>query len=102
MSPDALETHGAVSESVVKEMAQGALRITGADFALATSGIAGPGGGSEQTPVGTIWIAIAGPSGVEARLLNFGQNRIRNIEKTRLEGQAWLLRKLKQYKSAAD
>ncbi len=102
VSPDVLEAHGAVSESVVKEMVEGALRNTGADFALATSGIAGPGGGSEQTPVGTIWIAVAGPNGVEARLLHFGQNRIRNIEKTRLEGQAWLLRKLKEYKSAVD
>ena len=102
VSLDTLEAHGAVSESVVKEMAEGALRTTGADFALATSGIAGPGGGSEHIPVGTIWIAIAGPNGVEARLLNFGQNRIRNIEKTRLEGQAWLLRKLKEYKNAVD
>lgn len=57
--PASLDEHGAVSEVVVKEMAQGVLNLSGADFALAVSGVAGPGGGTEEKPVGTIWIAWA-------------------------------------------
>lgn len=53
-----IDTHGAVSEETVKAMALGALKATGSDFAVATSGIAGPSGGSEECPVGTVWIAI--------------------------------------------
>ncbi len=54
-----LEEHGAVSEATVKEMVDGALRLSGADFAAAVSGVAGPDGGSEEKPVGTVWFAWA-------------------------------------------
>ena len=57
--PEAIEEHGAVSEPVVRAMAEGCLRVSGADHALAVSGIAGPTGGSEEKPVGTVWVGIA-------------------------------------------
>ncbi|MDF1853455.1 MAG: competence/damage-inducible protein A [Verrucomicrobiales bacterium] len=56
---DLLEAHGAVSEPVVRAMAEGCLRASGADYAVAISGIAGPTGGSEEKPVGTVYIGIA-------------------------------------------
>jgi len=54
-----LSSHGAVSEQVVRLMAEGALRKSGANYALATTGIAGPGGGSPEKPVGTVWLALS-------------------------------------------
>ncbi len=59
VNPATLEEHGAVSEAVVREMAQGALSLSGADVAAAVSGVAGPDGGSEEKPVGTVWFAWA-------------------------------------------
>ena len=57
VSRKSLDEHGAVSEPVVREMVAGALAATGADIAVAISGVAGPGGGSEEKPVGTVWFA---------------------------------------------
>ncbi|MBS1204674.1 MAG: hypothetical protein H6R25_1573 [Proteobacteria bacterium] len=63
VQPDTLHVHGAVSEPVVVEMAIGALKAARADYAISISGIAGPDGGSEEKPVGTVWFGIASVSG---------------------------------------
>jgi nicotinamide-nucleotide amidase len=74
-----IEKHSAVSESVVKQMAENVRELFGSDFGIATTGIAGPDGGNNENPVGTIWIAIASESGVNAKLLRLGTRRINNI-----------------------
>jgi nicotinamide-nucleotide amidase len=95
VSRDALEEHGAVSEAVVRQMAQGARERLGTDYAVATSGVAGPTGGSIDKPVGTVWIALAGPGGVEARRLSLGNSRARNIERSMRETLALIIRSAK-------
>ena len=62
-----LEEHGAVSEAVVMEMAEGALNLSGADIGVAVSGIAGPDGGSKEKPIGTVWFAWAVREGSKIR-----------------------------------
>ena len=71
--------HGAVSAEVVEAMAVGARKVLGVDYAVATSGVAGPTGGTPEKPVGLVWIAIAGPDGVVSKKYNFGNDRGRNI-----------------------
>lgn len=77
--------YGVVSETVVKQMAEGVRRVMGTDYAVATSGIAGPNGGSVEKPVGLVWIAVATPSGVNAQKFQFSSNRERNIAKASLK-----------------
>ena len=67
--------YGAVSEEVARQMAEGVRRITGSDYALATTGIAGPGGGSEAKPIGTVWMALATPTATYAQMRNSGNDR---------------------------
>jgi len=82
--PETLEKHGAVSHEAVTEMAEGARKKLKTDYCLAVSGIAGPTGGTEEKPVGTVWIALAVPGGTEARLFHFGEHRGRNIRRSAL------------------
>ena len=70
-----IETYGVVSQQVVEGMAKGVRDLMEADFGVATTGVAGPGGGSAQTPVGTVWIAVASPKGLTSKCFNFGKDR---------------------------
>ena len=76
-----LAAYGAVSEQVARQMAEGVRRLCGSDYALATTGVAGPSGGSPDKPVGTVWIALATPDGTTARLFTFAKLRAQNIER---------------------
>lgn len=73
---------GAVSKETVEEMAVGGREQLGVDYVLATSGIAGPDGGTDEKPVGTVWIAVAGPEGVVSKCFTFGNNRERTIRQS--------------------
>lgn len=75
VAPATLEAHGAVSEATVREMARGALAGSRATMSVAVSGVAGPGGGSVEKPVGTVWIAWAWSKGEDARGFLFGGDR---------------------------
>jgi len=75
-----LQAHGAVSQETVEEMVSGALRILECDVAIAISGICGPTGGSEEKPVGTVWIAVGNKDYVESKRFLFSKNRILNIQ----------------------
>ena len=75
VSPEDLKTHGAVSEEVVKQMANGVRDLLRTDFAIATSGIAGPDGGTPEKPVGTVWIGWATPEGTFAECFQLGKLR---------------------------
>lgn len=84
VDPLAIENYGAVSETVVKQMAEGARLKFGTDYALAVSGIAGPDGGTDEKPVGTTWIALSTKNHTIAKMFLFGEHRGRNIRKAAL------------------
>lgn len=92
-----LEQYGAVSEATVKEMAQGAVERFNSDYAISVSGIAGPDGGTEEKPVGTVWIAVASKNKVTARSFSFGSRRAQNIERAAVAALTLLLNEIKQH-----
>ncbi|MBL0329193.1 MAG: competence/damage-inducible protein A [Bacteroidetes bacterium] len=79
---DIILKHGAVSQPVVEQMAKAIREKYQTDYAISASGIAGPGGGTEEKPVGTVWVAIATPTKIISEKFLFGANRERNIQKT--------------------
>jgi nicotinamide-nucleotide amidase len=79
---DVILKHGAVSQPVVEQMAKAIREKYKTDYSISASGIAGPDGGTAEKPVGTVWIALAGPEKVISQKFLFGSNRERNIQKT--------------------
>ena len=79
VDPNSIISHGAVSKQVVEQMALGANKQFNTDYSIASSGIAGPNGGSDEKPVGTVWIAVANKNRVISKKLTLGDNRERNI-----------------------
>jgi nicotinamide-nucleotide amidase len=82
VSTETLEKYGAVSKETVIEMAEGGKSVLGVDYCVSISGIAGPDGGTEDKPVGTVWMAIAYGDGVVTKKIKLGDNRERNIQMT--------------------
>ena len=76
-----LKKYGAVSQQVVESMAQNVMNLMHTDFAIATSGIAGPLGGTEEKPVGTVWICVCSKGEIKSKCFRFGNIRERNIER---------------------
>ncbi len=86
-----IEDYGAVSEAVASAMASAALRHSGADYAVAVTGVAGPGGGSADKPVGSVWIAVASAARQQAQLYRFDGDRAAVREATLRQALAMLL-----------
>jgi nicotinamide-nucleotide amidase len=93
---ETMEKYGAVSGEVVTEMVEGALRNFGSDYAIAVTGIAGPGGGSDEKPVGTVWIAAATKGKTQIKKFTFGNKRIQNIERSSISAFFMLITLLKE------
>ncbi|MBK6775716.1 MAG: competence/damage-inducible protein A [Flavobacteriales bacterium] len=91
---DMLDMNGAVSQPVAERMAQGVRTALRSDWAIATTGIAGPDGGTPDKPVGTVWVAVAGPNGVVSRLGNFPGTRDLVIERAAMSGLNMLRKQL--------
>ncbi|MBK9758981.1 MAG: CinA family nicotinamide mononucleotide deamidase-related protein [Flavobacteriales bacterium] len=91
---DMLELNGAVSQPVVERMAVGVREALRSDWAIATTGIAGPDGGTPEKPVGTVWLAVAGPEGVVSKLGNFPGTRDLVIERASMSALNLLRKQL--------
>ena len=91
-----IQAHGVVSEEVVRVMAESVRRLLGTDYAIATSGIAGPTGGSEAKPVGTVWMAWATPEGTTAECFQLGKLREQVTDRACLKALVGLLRIINQ------
>ena len=98
VNPRDLAAYGAVSETVACQMAQGARRVTGAQYAVSTTGIAGPAGGTIEKPVGTVWIGVSGPHGTHATRYLFSRTRERNIGRAAIQALRDLLTQIEKDK----
>lgn len=91
-----IKAHGVVSEEVVREMANNVRTQIGTDYAIATSGIAGPSGGSQQKPVGTVWIAWATPEGTTAECFHLGKLREQITDRACMKALVGMIKLLKR------
>ncbi|NEU07075.1 competence/damage-inducible protein A [Flavihumibacter sp. R14] len=96
VTPQTLETYGAVSEQTVREMAAGAVRIYRSDYSIAVSGIAGPDGGTSEKPVGTVWVGVGNAQKIVTRQFQFGSRRAQNIERSAISALTMLFKLLKE------
>jgi nicotinamide-nucleotide amidase len=90
VDPELIKEHGVVSESVARSMAVNGKERLAVDWCISTTGVAGPNGGTESAPVGTVCIAIAGPERVVSKTFLFGDNRQRNVQMTNLAALNYL------------
>ena len=95
VNKDDIKIHGAVSQSVVEQMAMGVRKLLNTDYSVATSGIAGPTGGTKEKPVGTVWIAVSSEKRTISRKFVFSNNRERNIGKSSVMALDMLINEIK-------
>jgi nicotinamide-nucleotide amidase len=93
---ETLENKGAVSEETITEMFNGLMKVTTADYGIATSGIMGPGGGTDDKPVGTVWVAVGSRDKMVAKKLFFRFDRLKNIELTAATAMMMLFQFVKE------
>lgn len=93
---ETIEKHTVVSREVVEGMATGVRRLMESDFGVATTGVAGPGGGSELNPIGTVWIGVASSHGVISRCFHFVGDRIQVINQATFKAYEMLYQSIMQ------
>lgn len=91
---ETLEAHGAVSEETVRQMVEGVRERLGADYAIATTGIAGPTGGTLEKPVGTVWVAVCNKEKTVTQLMHYGDRRQQTIDRTTNQAFSMLMKLL--------